>query len=456
MRLTTPPISHDNINFKEHDALQREEFGNSLLNLITRTKEELVICLDALWGEGKTTFVKMWQNLLKDNEIYSIYFDAFANDYIDDAFIALASHMVTFVEQELQKSNPARKKLNDFKKSITQVGIPLLSWGAKVGIKAATLGVIKDNDIEELTDIKNDIAKGTSIVVSKFIEERITSHKKEIQTIKAFRITLEEFAKDIYKESEKPLVIIIDELDRCKPPYAIEIIEKIKHIFSVKNIVFLLVMHKEQLEGAIKSVYGGDIDAATYLQKFINVNCALPKNRDTTYTNDYKKYCSKLFELHELDVFNDKVNLTDSISLLAQHFDLSLRQLEKVFTNIAIFYAAVSENYMRLTPIISMLAVLRVVNYSLYSQLKIKQLNFADLQKELQFPETLTDNAEGRKMSRFVEWLQFCIFTDDEFNNSDKKVNFERMYNNGLCNYGVERDRIIPLYCGIFDMFKAN
>ncbi len=455
MRLTTPSILHNNINFKEHDALQREEFGNSLLNLITRTNEELVICLDAPWGEGKTTFVKMWQNLIKENDIYSIYFDAFANDYIDDAFIAIASHMVTFIEQELDKNNPARKKIKDFKKMINQVGIPLLSWSAKIGLKAATLGVIKDNDIEELTDIKNDIAKGTSNVVSKFIEERINLHKEETQTIKTFRRTLEEFAKDIYINSEKPLVIIIDELDRCKPPYAIEIIEKIKHIFSVKKIVFLLVMHKNQLEGAIKSVYGAEIDATTYLQKFININCTLPKNKDIGYSNDYTKYCTKLVELHELDIDNEKKKLIDSISLLAFHFDLSLRQLEKVFTNIAIFYAAASQNFLGLTPIISLLAVVRVINYNLYSKLKEKSINFSDLQDELHLPTTSIDNLKSEEMSRFVSWIQLCVLTDNEYINSDEKVKLDKM-RTSLCAYGLAREEIIPLYCNKFDMFKTN
>ena len=251
MRLTIPPLTEDDISFKENDSFGRKRFGESLLNLIERTNEELVICLDSPWGEGKTTFVKMWQNLLKENKIKSIYFDAFANDYIDDAFIALASKIVSFVENELKKGNPAKKKLDNFKKNAGKVGLQLLSWGAKVGIKAATIGAIRESEFEELADIKNDIVQGTTSVASKFIEDKISSTHKEIETIVTFRKTLEEFAYNINENSEKPLVIIIDELDRCKPTYAIEIIEKIKHIFSVKNIVFLLVMHKQQVEGAI-------------------------------------------------------------------------------------------------------------------------------------------------------------------------------------------------------------
>ncbi len=455
MRLTTPPLANENINFKDHDALNREAFGVALLNLITRTNEELVICLDAPWGEGKTTFVNMWQNLLKDNQIKTIYFDAFANDYIDDAFIAITSHMVTFVANELQKNKRAKQKLEEFKKQAGKVGGQLLSWGVKVGIKAATLGVIKESDLEELSEIKNDIAKGTSNLASKFIEDRISSHKQEIETIITFKTTLEQFAKDINEQSDKPLVIIIDELDRCKPTYAVEIIEKIKHIFSVKNIVFLLVMISCNLKGQVKNVYGAEIDATTYLQKFINVNCVLPKNKDANFTNDYKKYCSKLFDQHDLEVFRDRTSLLDSISIIARHFDLSLRQLEKTFTNISIFYASVSENPHRLTPIISLLAITRVINHDLYAKLKNKTVTYTDFQKELGFPDSLSDRAEDRKMFRIIEWTQFCLFTDAEFDASSNKGDLERM-DQGLWNYSLERNDIIPFYCSIFDMFTTN
>lgn len=454
MRLTTPPLTNDNINFKEHDALNRELFGQSLLELITRVQEELVICLDAQWGEGKTTFVKMWQNLLNENEIKSIYFDAFANDYIDDTFIALASHIVTFVEEELHKNNPARKKLDNFKEKASKVGVQLLSWGAKIGIKAATLGVIKESDLEGLSEIKSDISNGTSNLASKFIEDRISSHKYEIDTITTFKTTLEQIAKDINVKPKKPLVIIIDELDRCKPTYAVEIIEKIKHVFSVKNIVFLLVMNRQQLEGAIKSVYGVDIDAASYLQKFINVNCFLPKNRDDDIANDYKKYCIKLFKLHELNEIPDQNTLMEYISSLAKHFDLSLRQLEKSFTNISIFYA-VNPKGLNLPQLIALLAIVRVSNHNVYSRLKNNKISFAELQKELQFPESFSKDNENWELKQIFEWIQYCVFSEEEYNTASNKKDFNQI-EEMLWKFHIKRREIIPLFCNFFDMFKTK
>jgi len=80
------------------------------------------------------------------------------------------------------------------------------------------------------------------------------------------------------------MIFIVDELDRCKPPFALELLEKIKHVFSVAGIHFILVTHLTQLETSVRYNYGTDIDARTYLQKFYNLIAHLPGNGK--YEND--------------------------------------------------------------------------------------------------------------------------------------------------------------------------
>jgi hypothetical protein len=99
--------------------------------------------------------------------------------------------------------------------------------------------------------------------------------------------------------------MIIDELDRCKLTYAVTLVEKIKHLFCVEKFVFLLVMNKVQLEESIRCVYGQNIDASTYLQKFINVECSLQKNIGiNSHTNDYSEYCESFYKRHEWQEFD--------------------------------------------------------------------------------------------------------------------------------------------------------
>lgn len=81
MKLVTPSLVVEDIDGFKNDALQRKSFGEALSNLVSRSTDELVVSIDGKWGEGKTTFVKMWQGLLKENGVPSIYIDAFQNDY---------------------------------------------------------------------------------------------------------------------------------------------------------------------------------------------------------------------------------------------------------------------------------------------------------------------------------------------------------------------------------------
>ena len=77
-------------------------------------------------------------------------------------------------------------------------------------------------------------------------------------------------------------------MDRCKPNFAVSLIERIKHYFDVPNVVFILLLNKEQLENAIKGVYGINTDATKYLDKFINFYFNLPKQNKEDHRTQYK------------------------------------------------------------------------------------------------------------------------------------------------------------------------
>ena len=78
-------------------------------------------------------------------------------------------------------------------------------------------------------------------------------------------------------KGRRPLVFIIDELDRCRPPFALNVLERVKHLFSVENVCFVLVAHLPQLEAVVKGSYGLGVDARTYLEKFFQLQVTLPE-----------------------------------------------------------------------------------------------------------------------------------------------------------------------------------
>src|SRR5690606_32523872 len=118
--------------------------GIGLTNLIRVVDDPLVIALDAPWGSGKTTFVKMLAGHLRNEGHPVIYFDAFANDHISDAFVAIAGEVVALSKRLEKQSSPAHKH---FLEKAAKAGRSLLRSGAKIGVKAATLGILDAADV---------------------------------------------------------------------------------------------------------------------------------------------------------------------------------------------------------------------------------------------------------------------------------------------------------------------
>ena len=452
MKLVKQPFSDDEVlSFKEHDELGREPFGQALFNVITRTDDSLVIALDASWGEGKTTFVKMWQTFLKEKGVKTIYFDAFANDYLDEPFIALASEITEFFSREI---SPKNNTLAEFKKNAAI----LFSWGTKLALKAAIARVIKGMDLdEELSEIKKELIQDSANVLSNPIDKKLNIHQQKKETIQSFKKNLQKLIVKIKEtpESKGPLVIIIDELDRCKPVYALELIENIKHIFSVENIVFLLVMHKQQLEEVVRHVYGQNIDATTYLQKFINIECRLPKNTEALSSGDYETYCRSLTQQHDLNDWQAKDNFEKVISQLGRRFNLSLRDLERCYTNLTVFYATVQNKKWGELKIICLLAVLKVRFPELYLAMKEKRNTSDKLYQELN-SKSNEDEKWGRISRKLKTELQSFLLSPEQYNALDENDEIKWIAKNlGMVEDGIDdRNTFIPRCCEYMDMFR--
>lgn len=451
MKLVTPSLVVEDSDGFKNDILQRQQFGDALSKIVERSTDELVISLDGKWGEGKTTFIKMWQGLLKENGIPSIYIDAFQNDYTEDAFIAIASEITSYVDQHSAED----QKSSDFKDKAKKVGVRLLSWTAKIGIKAATLGIIKESDIDALSEIGDDVAADTSETIADLVQERLSAHSKETRLIQSFRESLSDLPATLLDNSSGRLVIVIDELDRCKPTFAVEVLEKIKHIFSVKNVVFVLVMHKQQLEEAIRCVYGDNIDAHTYLQKFINIETSIPKRVSDRYSNDIVSYIHKLLKLHEITTWGDDRLIVDCLLPLAQYFNLSLRQLEKVFTNLAIIYSTSGENHLRLVHIIVFIAVVKVVNPNVFASLLQGKISFTSLSEQIGFRKLNEENESERKLFQLLSWIRFSMLTESEYQAIDANDPISRL-GQSLWRYNVDREELLPMFCQKLSMFTVN
>jgi len=299
MRFTpTPIIVEDDDGFEKNDLFELKEFGERLTSLVSNIEEPLVIALDGPWGCGKSTFAAQWAGDLRKNNIPVIRFDAFESDHQEDAFIALSSEIAALAKQKIPGEPEVITSFIDKAKGAGRV---LLPFAIKASIRAATLGAVSIDD-EALSEGVKAFVNGTGgdfgNLSESLIQERLDKVEADKDALAEFKIVLSELAQSLASpvegeeadnESEDgkaeaedehitpPLVFIIDELDRCRPTFALSILERIKHLFSVDGVCFVLVTHIPQLEAVVNGAYGAKVDAGRYLEKFFQLKVALPE-----------------------------------------------------------------------------------------------------------------------------------------------------------------------------------
>jgi hypothetical protein len=322
-----PPLSISRLEIVgehafEGDLFSRKKLAEKLTSYLDRLKEGAVLAIDAQWGEGKTWFGRNWAKHLEDEGHKVVFIDAFEQDYIEDPFLLIAAE----IAEALDDGNEG---IQGFREKIVGVMKAILPFGTKAAINFTSRFILGSGDLsEEIKDAVEAANDTTADAASKWIEKKLQDHAQEKASFQYFRAELEVIAK----AQSKPVVIFIDELDRCRPTFAVRLIERIKHFFDVPNVVFVLLINRDQLEKAIKGVYGSETDAAAYLGKFVNFFFSLPKQQtDDPMNNGYIRfYVQNVLERYNFDLTKrEHGDFCESFIMIANHFNLSLRDIEK-------------------------------------------------------------------------------------------------------------------------------
>ena len=172
-------------------------------------------------------------------------------------------------------------------------------------------------------------------VIWKFWEVQYKEHKQQKKLKELFRKALIEYQT----KEEKKIVIFIDELDRCRPTYAIEVLERIKHLFGVAGYVFVISLDKEQLSHSIATIYGAKMDSNWYLRRFFDLEYKLP-------ITDKIQYVDIMIWENQLDVKYTE-HFWEYIKSYIKYFDLTPREIEKLFYTLKLFIPVFSKSYFK-------------------------------------------------------------------------------------------------------------
>lgn len=294
-----------------------------------------------------------------------MYFNAWESDYVEDPFISLVAELKDIgTDEAFEKLVPTAIK----------VGACLFGL-AKGVVNKYVLDV--DSVMNELNDLYG---------------ERLKKYLEQKQSLENFKTALSDY---IASPTEKslPVVFVVDELDRCNPMFAVKLLERIKHLFDIPNIAFVLSISKSQLECSIKGFFGNnEFDAANYLRRFIDVEMVLPKPIDNKFIDLlYSNYSYEQFFVKH----KDSGACIDSFILNAKRlFDslqIDLRTWDKIFSHCRLIAMEISENLAPLMPMLLLLCVFKIKYPNFFYDIKSRKYSCMDLVKQIEqtIPQTL-------------------------------------------------------------------
>jgi len=408
-----PEINTDNpfANCK----LGREKYAEILTSIVETYADGFVLALDGKWGTGKSTFVKMWDASLRKAEFQTIYFNAWEHDFENEPLVALIGEMRKLVDKEDNKT--------DFNS--------LLKKGAVLSKKILP-SVVKAFAKRHLGDEATEILSDSVGAISDIFEEEVYEYVNKKDGLEEFKKELVQYIEK-YNNS-KPVVFIIDELDRCRPDYAVEILEKIKHFFTVEGIVFVLSIDKIQLGHSIQGYYGSDkIDTNEYLRRFIDLEYQLPEP-------NIKEFVYYLYKYYGFNEFFDEGErrrhpmferegerfIGFAIKLFSK-YNYTLRQQEKIFAFTRIVLRLFTSHSFVFPHLFMLLIHLKGREFEFYSGLKNKTFSIQELvdQYESIFLIYLIEEFDGDYNKEFISTEALLI---SFYNNSLQQNSLIKKY----------------------------
>lgn len=391
----SPDISPTEGFSKDADIFGYKEFGLNIIKLFDKTEDVFVSVIDGSWGIGKTTFIQMLAGEFRNRNFPTIYFDAFENDYLDDPFVAISSEIIELAqERKLAKKSAYKKFVQSAGKTAIQVG----KTATKVAAKAVTLGVLDNEKLDALDDIASDLGKITEEAVEKSVEELLKSRKEQKDNIQKFDESLGELVKLLSPESDKPLMFIIDELDRCRPDFALGLLERIKHFYRVENVYFILVANLEQLSHSVCARYGSGIDGQNYLHKFYDLQFELIPSFRGGRQQIYWDAMSKQTNV------SSRGRSSQIIKSWCSYKDISLRELQKIF--VVKQLVSVTWDGESYSEIISILCIAKVLFPLLFFKIINENADIQEIEKCFEMHEWYKLKEENTRESIIDEVLR--------------------------------------------------
>lgn len=325
------------ISFAAYDKFQQKPFADRLTKAISRlysfSEEAYVLSLNAKFGSGKTTFLKMWKTDLTGQGFEVMYLNAWETDFDEDPIIPLTSCLLDYIKSG-KGAEKAKKALRGVLGATALVGNKILEQATGIDFHATLNSVGQDLKDSDLQEVGMGLYKSYSF--------KLSAYKKLKDELSAY---VEELEK-------KPLIILVDELDRVRPDYAVKFLEAIKHIFSIHGVCFVLAVDRNQLECSVRQLYG-NVDFENYYRRFITREAPLTIPAKLDLVGFVRQLGDEYFDgKHIQDISfcfapEKRTTLLNEIASISKIFCFTPREIQTLFRVFAHFTAVESDNTKR-------------------------------------------------------------------------------------------------------------
>lgn len=314
------------------DEFRRTHIAEKVINLLTTSIDLSPMVIDGDWGTGKTEFCHKLINKFRDahKNYRLLYVDAFQADHADNPLLTVLSGVIGLLPE-------GRDKI-----ALRNKAMPVVRFTAAAIGKAVVSHVLKQNADDLVDGLEETLQDAADQAIDASVKALLKDHEEAQKNIQALQITLKNIAKDA------PIVIFIDELDRCRPDFAVQMLEVIKHTFNVEGLQFVLVTNTRQLKAAINHRYGHQVDAQRYLDKFLKFSFRLPDfvicqrghedDQLLVAVEHFSLLLKKSEPLNATDLKNQNNGVYGFSKALVQQNNLSLREVETFVRHLEIYH----------------------------------------------------------------------------------------------------------------------
>lgn len=313
------------LTFEARDEFNRKSIAEKVIKLLRSDITVSPLVIDGSWGLGKTEFCQKLFSLMSTEETHHlIYIDAFKADHADEPLLTVLAKVLEVL--------PSKEE----QQGLIQKAIPALRYGLKTGGKALVAHILRQDTDSFIDGFDEEVRQVADKAIDASVESLLKDHVEAENSLQTLQQALKSIAK------QKPIVLFLDELDRCRPNFSILMLETIKHTFDVEGVQFVLITNTNQLKASINHCYGPTIDAQRYLDKFIKFSFTLPhttnENRhDVTMASvaHYKNLIAKNERLKGLGLDQDAdLGLVEQV---IKTNNISLREVETLVRHIEIY-----------------------------------------------------------------------------------------------------------------------